>query len=123
VCDVLKEVGVFSNPKVDLQACHRIGKQGTVITKFTNRKMVTNIMLNKNKLKGRVNGKMYINESLCQLNRKIRGACNSLLKQKRLNKLRSRYGMVSIQINEGEQFILIDHKNILTDNFPDIVLV
>ena len=78
--DILKEIDITVNPITDIQACHRIGNRGTVIIKLTNRKNVGKILSKKKNLDGREGGNIFINESLCPLNRKLRGCCNALKK-------------------------------------------
>ena len=71
--DILKEIDITVNPITDIQACHRIGNRGTVIVKLDS--------IEKKNLDGREGGNIFINESLCPLNRKLRGCCNALKKK------------------------------------------
>ena len=83
--DILnKEIDITVNPITDIQACHRIGNRGTVIVKLTNRKNVGKILSKKKSLDGREGSNIFINESLCPLNRKLRGCCNALKKNDKI---------------------------------------
>lgn len=115
--DVLNDIDVEVSD-TDIQACHRIGNRGTVIVKFTNRKKVSSIFRNKKALQDRPGPTIYINESLCSTNRKLRGCCNALKKQNLINKIRTKNGMVQVQVQQHGHFITIDHKDVLIENFP-----
>ena len=117
VCEILSEIEVDLNPERDLQACHRIGRNGNVIVKFSNRKTVSLILSKKKYLQDKRKN-VYINESLCPLNRKLRGCCNKLIKEKKIKKLSSRNGMIRIKIYEDSDYINVDHKEILENHFP-----
>ena len=118
VCEIISGIGVTINPLMDIQACHRVGQKGNVIVKFTNRKMIPKIMINKKKLQDREE-KLFINESLCPLNRKLRGCCNKLLKEKFIHSIFTRNGMVKVRVNKDDNHILnIDHPDVLITNFP-----
>lgn len=116
---ILGDINVKISVDVDIQACHRIGKKGTVIVKFSNRKTVGSVLKNKSKLRQQKGNVTYINESLCAMNRKIRGCCNALRKQGLIGQIQTRNGMVMIRISNEEDLLLVDHKDILVDKFPN----
>lgn len=115
VVEILSNIDINIDADNDIQACHRIGRQGNVIVKFSNRKIVGKILSKKRNL----DNDIFINESLCPLNRKLRGCCSKLLKSNKIFKLTTRNGMIKIKLTPN--FITVDHKDILTENFPDFV--
>ena len=125
VCNLLEQIDVSINPETDIQACHRI-KNKRIIVKFSNRKIVRKIFVNKNKLKSmdkndlnfKPSGHIYINESLCPHYRLILGRCARLKKAEKIVKYRTINGMVQIQLNEHGNFIKLRHEDELTNLFP-----
>ena len=103
--------------KMDIEACHRIGKKGVTICRFVNRKFSRMGLINSQKLKGKElygkDSKVYINSSFCfefkHLNYLIRG----LKKEKKIAGYKERNGINFIRIigAEEDDFKEISHKN------------
>ena len=74
--------------------------------------------IEKTNLDGREVGNIFINESLCPLNRKLRGFCNALKKRDKIAKFRSKNGMIQMKIKEDDSFIDVDHKSCLLYTSP-----
>ena len=99
--------------KHQIQACHRIGKKGITICKFTNRKYAQESLYCGKNLKDveiyGENSRIYINNSFWDefkyLNFLIRKA-----KGKEIVKWRIKRGIKLIHVNEGEEFVEITHK-------------
>ena len=123
VVKIFNAAGVSVNDhKLDpyqIQACHRVGKKGVTVCKFTNRKFAYEGLYCSRNLKGKNiygdNSQIYINHSLCKeygyLNYCIRNA-------KRANKIhryKVKHGVNFIQLEEGAEFVEISHKNDLVE--------
>jgi len=119
VCEILSSININIDREADIQACHRIGSKGTVITKFSNRKTVGEILKSKSDLANKNGDKIFINESLCGFYRKLRGRCGSLKKAKLIQKVIVRNGTIKIKINENDSFLDIKDEIDLTDRFPN----
>lgn len=116
VIELFDEIGVDINSS-DIQACHRLKKRDTVIIKFSNRKDVHKILLNKKKLKTK-GKRVFINESLCPKYRKFLGKANRLVKNNLAKNTFTRNGIVKIKLNNDEVMDIV-HDNFFKLHFPD----
>jgi len=125
---ILKKIDV-DIPSQNIEACHRVGKQGTTIVKFSRRKDISKIFLNKKKLKHvdenslliPENTRIYINESLCPAYRDIWHKCKKLWNEKRIARFWTSNGAVRIKIKQLGNPIVITHLSDLKKEFPDVV--
>ena len=109
------EVNGYKLDYYHIQACHRIGKKGVTICKFVNRKFANNAIYSGKNLKVKelygTNSGVYINSSLCKeygfLNFQIRNA----KKQGKIFRWKLKHGVNLIQVQEGNGFTEISHKN------------
>ena len=123
---ILSKIDVVIPPE-NIEACHRIGKKGTTIVKFSRRKDVSAIFSSKNKLKqanpnalGIPNDtKIYINESLCPENRKLWYYCKRLWNKKMIASFFTSNGKVKIKVNNLGNVTNISHITDLEELFPD----
>lgn len=114
--EIFDEIGVDISSS-DIQACHRLKKRDTVIIKFTNRKDVHEILVNKKKLKSK-GKRVFINESLCPKYRKFLGKANRLVKNDLAKNTFTRNGVVKIKL-KNEEIMEIVHDNFFQLHFPD----
>lgn len=125
VCDLLSNIGVKIDPNSDIQACHRI-KNRKIIVKFSNRKTVHQIFVNKKKLKTldssdlkfKPSGKIFINESLCPHFRKLLGRCIRLNKAHKIHRYKTVNGFLHVQVNQNGNFKKLEHEDDLKEMFP-----
>ena len=119
--DILKMINVPVEP-VNIEACHRVGKKGCTIMKFSRRKDVQKILKSKKKLKDlSLPNNIYINESLCPFNKKILFKCRKLWKDKKvINSFWSTNGTIRIRIIEDGPIKVINHISELEKLFPQI---
>ena len=101
----------------DIQAAHRIGRKGTVILKFVNRKFAYEALLNSKKLKDHEEyGQVYINQSLCP---EFGYLAFAVRKAKRSNEIASytqKHGITFIQKFKDGPLIKISHELDLSRN-------
>ena len=123
---ILSKIDVVIPPE-NIEACHRIGKKGTMIVKFSRRKDVSAIFSSKSKLKqadpnalGIPNDtKIYINESLCPENRKLWYYCKRLWNKKMIASFFTSNGKVKIKVNNLGNVTNISQITDLEELFPD----
>ena len=129
VIKVVNKVGVNIAER-DVQAVHRIGKEGRTIIKFSNRKDCQALLKVKRDLNSLTmqdfgfeeSNKIYINESLCPYYRVL------WAKSKRLHQLQKIFsfyvsnGSIKIKVNENDKAITITHTADFEKYFPGIDL-
>ena len=129
VTKIVNKVGINITER-DVQAVHRIGKEGRTIVKFSNRKDCHALVKVKSDLNTLTmkdfgfeeNNKIYVNESLCPY--------YSVLwaKRKRLHHLQKIFsfyvsnGSIKIKIKENDKGITITHTADFEKYFPGIDL-
>ena len=112
---IAKEIGVTLENN-EISACHRVKKakgDPIIIAKFTNRKIKEEFMTKRRNLKhksigslklsnvdGKINGKVFINESLTPMNRKLFRLTRIKCKEKSWNFSWTRNGVVFARKNE-----------------------
>ena len=120
----------------DFHAIHRLKKKSVVIAKFVNRRDATAILRAKRKLRETdaatktklgVDGKIYVNESLCPQYKRLFGICNSLYKMKKLSSSYTLNGAIYICRREGDVKSHVGHIDDLIELFgakevEDIIL-
>lgn len=116
VCGILASIGVNFQPEKDVQACHRYGKRGAVIIKFSNRKSVHKIL----SLKSNLPNGIYANETLCPRNKCIRGRCGILKKNGLISNVVTKNGMIRIKKLDNN-YVDINHEDDIVKLFPDFV--
>ena len=123
VVKIFNVAGVLVNGhKLDpyqIQACHRIGKKGITICKITNRKFAyEGLYCSKNlkgkKLYGEIS-QIYINHSLCKEYSYLNYCIRKAKKENKIHRYKVRHGVNYIQLEEGDDFVEISHKNDLID--------
>ena len=119
VLNIFETAGVEVNGcKLDyyqIKACHRIGKKGVTSCKFVNRKFANKAIFSGKNLKAKemygTNSRVYINSSFFKefifLNFQIRNA----KKQGRIFRWKLKHGVNFIQVQDGNDFTEISHKN------------
>ena len=129
VTKIVNKVGVDITER-DMQAVHRIGKEGKTIIKFSNRKDCQALLKVKRDLNNLTmkdfgfeeNNKIYVNESLCPYYRVL------WAKSKRLHHLQKIFafyvlnGSIKIKIKENDKGIIITHTADFEKYFPGIDL-
>ena len=95
-----------------IQACHRIGKKGNVVVKFTNRKYATEGLYNGKNLKENkpYETPTYINNSFCPEFSFLNYAIRQAKKQKKIHFYKLKNGITSVQLEEGGDLFEITHK-------------
>ena len=127
VCDIFKSAGVKVSER-SFHAIHWLKNNRSVIAKVVNRrdasailqakKLVRNLNANSKKKLGLDKDKtIYINESLCGKFRQLLGICNTLFKQKMIEKFYTVNGVVKIVKDGGT--VSLSHMNDLTNLFGD----
>ena len=86
LCGVLADIGVNVNER-DIQACHRLGDGKRTIVKFTNGKIVFEVLSNRKKLAlmGDYRKNIYINEIFAHVIVFFHGKCKGLWKQNKIS--------------------------------------
>ena len=92
ICKVLSMTAGTEITSSMLQSCHRLTKKNVVIVKFNDRKVRQNVITNRRKLKEKsdelgdlgFHEKIYINDSLCKLNKELFYKCRELKKAKKV---------------------------------------
>ena len=115
VCRILDNVGISLDADKDIQACHRYGRNTTVIVKLSNRKSVKKIL----GIKTQLPDDIFVSESLCPRNKARRGGCNRLKKANLISKIATRNGMVRYKVSDTSDYVDIEHEDDLTSAFPD----
>ena len=96
----------------DFHAVHRLRKSNVVIVKLVNQKDALSILRSKKKLRDldpedaeRLNlnprTKIYVNESLCWMNKVLLGKCNSLYKMRMIQSFYTYNGAVKIKLRNN----------------------
>ena len=104
VINIYNEAGVKvhdeSFEKRDIEACHRIGKKGTVITRFVNRKFAKEGLYKGRNLKDKIiydgDKRLYNNDSLCKPFQYIGYVIRKLKKAKKIEKYKIKNGVFFI---------------------------
>ena len=127
VVEVFEHAGVPVSPQ-SFHAIHYLRKKSTVIAKCVNRRDAIAILRAKRKLrevdadakkKLGVNGKVFVNESLCPEFRRLFGICSSLYKAKKIASSFTINGKIKICQKEGDNHQIIEHMNDLFDIFGE----
>ena len=129
VIQVANKVGVTICER-DMQAVHRIGKEGRTIVKFSNRKDCQALLkvkrdLNKLTMKDfgyEENNKVFINESLCPYYRVLWAKCKRLHHLEKIFNFYVSNGSIKIKIHENDKGISITHTADFEKHFPRIDL-
>ena len=114
-------------PTEQIEACHRIGKNGKTIVKFSRRKDISRIFSNKKKLKNLdansltipEKSRVYINESLCPSYKNLWWKCKTLWKAGKITKFFTSNGTIRIKTNQLGNSVPITHVSDLEGMFPD----
>lgn len=123
VVDVFGHAGVKVTTR-DFHAIHRLKNNAVVIAKCVNRRDATAILRAKKQLRETddeakkklgVEGKIYINESLCPEYRRLFGVCNAFFRKKKLVSSYTLNGCIKVCEKEGGEKINIGHINDLKD--------
>ena len=129
VTQIVNKVGINITER-DMQAVHRIGKEGRTIIKFANRKdcqALLKVKRDLNKLTMEDFGfeeknKIYVNESLCPYYRVLWAKCKKLHHLQKIFSFYTSNGSVKIKINENDKGITITHTADFEKYFPGIDL-
>ena len=102
--------------KRDIQAVHRIGKKGTTICKFLNRKFANQGLYSSAKLKGKElygpNTSVYINSSFCDEFRHLNYLVRKAKKSKWIFRYKVKNGVNFVKMCEGDDdFQEVTHKS------------
>ena len=99
--------------KRDIQACHRIGKKGATICKFTNRKFARESLFCGKNLKGKklYDSNVYINNSFCDEFRHINYLVRTAKKNNQIFRWKIKNGVNFVMMEEGGNFEEISHQN------------
>ena len=125
VCQILSTIDV-TIASDEIEAIHRLHDNNKVIVKLSKRKKWYEIFQNKNKLKNldtstlgfKRGTKIFINESLCPLYKKLWSISKRLFTEKEISSFYTLNGTVRIKIREGSVPIIITHMKDLEDLFP-----
>ena len=128
VTQIVNKVGINITER-DMQAVHRIGKEGRTIIKFANRKDCQALLKVKRDLNKLMmedfsfeeKNKIYVNESLCLYYRVLWEKCKKIHLQKIFSFYTSN-GSVKIKINENDKGTTITHTADFEKYFPGINL-
>ena len=110
------EVKVNGNQlsKIQIHACHRIGKKNVVIVKVVNRKFATKALYSGSKLKDvnmYGNSKIYVNNSFCREFQFFNFLIRKASKAKIINRYKIKHGVMFVQQVIDGDFHKISHKN------------
>ena len=127
VIDILGKIDVDIESDL-IEACHRVGKKGKTIVKFSRRKDVSKIFtvkknlkhLDPNTLNFPENTKIYINESLCNEYRSLWFKCKKLWMNKLISKFWTVNGMLKIKKTALGNPSSITHLFDLQSEFPEV---
>ena len=97
--------------KMDIAACHRIGKRGSTIVRFVNRKFAFEGLRNGKNLKGSklYNNGIYINNSFCREFSKYGYIIRSLKRENLIIGYKVKHGVYQIQHLKDGDFKEISH--------------
>ena len=127
---ILKKVGM-EVPAKDIDACHRIGKQGRIIVKFLRRKDCQQVLgVKKDIQKITANDlalpstaiKLYLNESLCPYYRILWSKSKALFTMGKIHSYFISNGSVKIRLQEKGPSIPITHIADFEKYFPGVDL-
>ena len=112
----------------NIEACHRIGKNGKTLVKFSRRKDIGQIFHKKSLLKEidpltlnfPASTKIYINESLCPSNRHLWFLCKKLWQSKKIYSFWTSQGSVKLKLKNLGNAKTIEQITDLEDIFPDV---
>ena len=101
--------------KIQIHACHRIGKKNVTIVKVVNRKYATKALYSGNKLKDvnmyGINSKIYVNNSFCREFQLFNFLIRKASKAKIIHRYKIKHGVMFVQQIIDGDFHKISHKN------------
>ena len=129
VCGIFHELGMERDIQRDIQACHGI-KNNRTIVKLSNRKHCLQVLRAKKRLKDLdstslnlpSDSKIFINESLCGYYRGLWNKCKRLKGDNKIHQFYTSYGIIRLKLVDNGSVKTITHVNDLKDLFlfPDV---
>ena len=116
VCRALSLTGHEVKPD-DLQACHRLKKNDSVIVKFKSRKQKRSILINRKNLRNKshvltqlnFSGRLFVSESMCHENHQKSCECRQLKNASKIHSTWFWNKSVNVKLNERRHSTKIHH--------------
>ena len=129
VIEMLAKVQIVAT-KSDIEDCHRLGKNGSTIVRFVNRKFCNDILektfdlhknIDKSKLGFANDTKIYVSENLTSYNQRLAWKCRELKRAKKIPKVWSMKGAIKIRRSPNERAYSINNGDDIRYFFPDFI--
>ena len=129
--ELLAEAHIVAT-KSDIEDCHRLGKNGSTIVRFVNRKFCNGILekkfdlhknIDKSKLGFGNDTKIYVSENLTPYNQRLAWKCRELKRAKKIHKVWSMKGVIKIRRSPNERPYSIYNDNDIRYLFPDFIFI
>ena len=128
VITIFSKVGINLTNR-DFHAVHRLYDESTIIVRFINRKDALSILTKRKKLRElnkdekndlSVDGKLYINESLCGAYRVLLGKCNALFKSSRIHVFFTINGKIKIGGQKSDKGEWVNYEEMEITHITDL---